>query len=275
MSNMDFFETICETGSLFYDSFVFKLNYMPKTYKFRGGQWSRMVLNSKDLENNEAPDHMMLLGTVATGKTSLMKEYFRQAEKQYPDLICLYIDCHSENTEYKIYSEIHKKLINGSDDLNGWQFSKLKKEIMDHLISHDLILVVGLDDYELIKSNKEINNTLYGLLRAGEKYEGVKLSVIVATSEYENVKLHKKVTSVFQSTKIHFPSYSQSEIFYILKQRCSEGFYDGVIADNVINYVADLTFDKGDLRHGIRLLVRAGRNAEEDNSPKILAKHVY
>lgn len=54
---------------------------------------------------------------------------------------------------------------------------------MNHIISNDLILILGLDDYELIKIDNEVNDTLYDFLRASEKYDGAKLSVIVAISE--------------------------------------------------------------------------------------------
>lgn len=47
MSNMTFLETNCEIGTLFYHSSVFKLKYIPKTCKFRNGQWGKMVLYVK------------------------------------------------------------------------------------------------------------------------------------------------------------------------------------------------------------------------------------
>jgi Cdc6-like AAA superfamily ATPase len=66
---MDFFETICETGSLINEYYVFKLEYTPKTYKFRSGQLNKMVSYSKGLKHGEAPKNMMLVGSCATDKT--------------------------------------------------------------------------------------------------------------------------------------------------------------------------------------------------------------
>lgn len=265
-------ETINDTGSLFDNYYVFKLDYTPKTYKFRKGQLDKMALYSKALNFDEAPNNFMLVGSCATGKTSVMKEYFRQIEQQYPELICLHIDCHRKKTEFKIYSVIYKRLI-GNNTI-GLQIDQLKETVINYITSTNLKLIIGLDDYELIRNRNDLNDIMYGFLRANEKY-GAKISIITATSERKKAKLDNNVITVFNPVEVHFPKYSQTEIFYILKQRCEEGFYDGVINDTVINYIADLTFDRGDLRWGITLLEKAGINAEEDNSNQILIKHVY
>lgn len=274
ISNVEISETINETGSLFDSYYVFNLNYAPKTYQFRSGQFNKMKAHSRGLDFNENPSNMRLIGSCATGKTSVMKEYFKQVEEEYFNVVCIYIDCDSENTQYKIYSEFYKKLINSSTDINGWQFSKIKKEVMNYIIKKDIILIVGLDDYELIDTT-EFNKILYSLLRAGEKHEGAKVSIVMASSDEGEIKLNNNVKTVFKAVEVYFPKYSQIEIFHILKQRAEEGFYPNVISDNVLNYIADQTFNTGDLRKGIDLLRRSGINAEEDNSSQISLKHVY
>jgi cell division control protein 6 len=273
MLNVKTSENINETGSLFDNYYVFRDDYIPKTYHFRSGQLSKMGMHSRGLDFDEEPSIMKLVGSCATGKTSVMKEYFRQAQKAHPKLFCVYIDCDSENTKYKIYSEIYLKLKRKRTKSIGLKFSDLKKEVMDYLIDNDTILLIGLDDYELI-NNKELNDILYSLIRARTTYS-VRLSLVMASSEKKNIKLRNNVKTVFKPVEVYFPQYSQIEMFHILEQRAKEAFYDGVIDDVVINYIADQTFNTGDLRKGIDLLRRSGLNAEDDNSTQILIKHVY
>lgn len=273
-TNIEIFETDSYTNSLFEDSYVFKSRYNPKTFKFRGQQLSKIELHSRDVPKYE-PSNMLLVGSRATGKTSVMREYFKQIQKEHNNVVCVYIDCHVQKTEFKLYSKLYKALKGDNTSVIGFQVSELIETVMNYIVDNDIILIVGLDDYELIRNKNSLNDIMYGLCRAGEKYEGAKVSVIAATSEMKNAKLDNNVRTVFQPVEIYFPKYDENELFYILKQRCEEGFYPNVIDDVVIKYIARMTFDRGDLRDGISLLLKAGRNAEEDNSPKILIKHVY
>ena len=117
MSNVKLFKTNHGLGILFNDCSVFRVDYEPKNiYKFRGQQLSKMSSYSRGLNKNTKPMNFMLVGSCATGKTSVIREYFKQAEENYKNVKTVHIDCHADNTEFKVYSKILKKL-NGGDGI--------------------------------------------------------------------------------------------------------------------------------------------------------------
>jgi cell division control protein 6 len=61
---------------------------------------------------------------------------------------------------------------------------------------------------------------------------------------------------------VYFPVYGQAEIVDILAGRAERGFQDDVVGPAVLDRVAELTAESGDLRVGIDLLRRAGLTAE-------------
>lgn len=271
---LSFLETIRVSGSLFSRKEVFKYNYVPKIINFRGDQLNKMGMHSTDIESGISPDNMMLLGGVATGKTTTMLAYFEYIKEEHNNVKCVYVHCYRDNTLYKVYSRIYKELT-GLNNVNGVKTSDLYDRIMNYIMENDFVLIVGLDDYEFITSSKDLNDLYYGLLRAGEMYSDVEISIITATSDKQNNILKDSVITSFQPVEVHFPNYTHSQIFEILKQRCDEGFYKGVINDKVINLATDYTYEKGDLRYGIKLLLKAGRRAEKDNSCQILERYLF
>jgi cell division control protein 6 len=79
---------------------------------------------------------------------------------------------------------------------------------------------------------------------------------------------------VFRPEEIYFPPYDFTEIVDILGTRVQRGFYEDVVSEDVLNYVATLTAEKGDLRVGIDLLRRAGLNAERRASREVIIEDI-
>jgi cell division control protein 6 len=78
-----------------------------------------------------------------------------------------------------------------------------------------------------------------------------------------------RVASVLRPTEIYFPPYSEEEVHSILKERVLQGFYPGVLSNEMLDLVVEQTMQSGDLRVGIDLLKRAGLQAERDARKKI------
>ena len=87
-------------------------------------------------------------------------------------------------------------------------------------------------------------------------------------------KFSINVGSIFHPDEVYFPPYSREEIRDILISRAKYGFYPGVLTDDAIEKIVDLTYEAGDLRFGIYLLKMAGLEAEKRASRKIEVKDV-
>ncbi|MDR1018627.1 MAG: hypothetical protein LBM02_08010 [Lachnospiraceae bacterium] len=226
----------------------------------------------QSIQNGIAAENMFLNGGVATGKTSTMKLFFQMIEKEFYNVKCIHVNCYRYDTEYKIYAKIYQILL-GRENINGLQLSYMKDKILEYLVENRIVLIVGLDDYEFIHSRKLLNDIFYGFLRSDE-FSKAEISIISASSDRKSPTLRDNVNTTYQPTNVYFPPYTQPQIYNILKQRCDEGFYQGVIGDDLIEKIADYTYDRGDLRYGIKLLMKIGNKAERDNSTEILEEYL-
>ncbi|MDJ0269637.1 MAG: hypothetical protein NXY59_03635 [Aigarchaeota archaeon] len=60
----------------------------------------------------------------------------------------------------------------------------------------------------------------------------------------------------------------------IIRYRANEALYLGVLAEETLEFLADVSAERGDARYAIDLLWRSGKFAEADNSEKITPEHV-
>lgn len=80
--------------------------------------------------------------------------------------------------------------------------------------------------------------------------------------------------SVLQPYEIYFPPYTAEEIRTILEHRVRQGFYLGVLSDEMLDLVIEYTMQSGDLRVGIELIRSAVLNAERDARKEVIPEDI-
>lgn len=272
-SYKDLKSIIEEEGTIFLNRDVFNLDYIPERYPFRDEQLQEMASNSKDLINGKAPKTMLLKGGYATGKTSTLKNFFNMINEGFPNVKCIYIQCQFSNTEHDILGEIFNTIFDykaKTGTNTKFLFDKIVKKLKDE----DLILVLGFDEFDSLKNSHELNNVLYKFLRVNEKFDSVQIGILIVGSSVLALRLEDSVHTIFKRIPINFPNYNREQLYYILKLRCQEGFYPGVISEDILLKVVQETYEEGNLRYGILLLGAAGNNAERENSKEIQMRHL-
>ncbi|MFH7860332.1 MAG: hypothetical protein QXR03_04990, partial [Candidatus Aenigmatarchaeota archaeon] len=73
---------------------------------------------------------------------------------------------------------------------------------------------------------------------------------------------------------IHLKEYSEEQLYGIIKYRAEEAFYENAISEETIEFIAEISSERGDARYAIELLWRAGKFAEAENSEKVMPEHV-
>jgi cell division control protein 6 len=170
-----------------------------------------------------------------------------------------------DSTRYAVFSRIFRALFDYEPPASGISFKKLFGQIAEKLTEEETVLVVALDDVNYLFYENEASETLYSLLRAHEAHPGTKIGVILVSSDLDLDLidgLDSRVQSVFRPEEAYFPVYDVPEIADILSHRIEVGFRPDVVPTTVLDHVAELTAETGDLRVGIDLLRRAGLNAE-------------
>ncbi|THE66400.1 ORC1-type DNA replication protein [Salinadaptatus halalkaliphilus] len=251
--------------SVFRDEHVFEIDYLPETFKHRKGQMESLTYALRPAVRGSRPLNVMVRGPPGTGKTTAIQKLFDEVGAQTADVRTLRVNCQVNATRYSVFSRLFEGTFDYEPPSSGISFKKLFGQIADKLVEDDRVLVVALDDVNYLFYENEASDTLYSLLRAHEEYPGAKIGVIVVSSDPALdviEELDSRVQSVFRPEDVYFPVYDSPEIVDILEERVKRGFHEGVIGREILDYVATLTAETGDLRVGIDLLHRAGLNAE-------------
>ena len=253
--------------SLFRDPEVFEIDYVPDQFEFRDTQMRELAFQIRPGLRGGRPLNTICKGLPGTGKTTSVRKLFSEIEDTTKKLLPVHINCQIDNTKFAILSQIYRKLSGHLPPASGTSFKQVFDAVARMLIKDEIVLLVALDDANYLLYEGEINRVLYTLLRSHETYEGTRIGVIVIISDMDvdiSRAVDARVSSVFRPTELYFPPYGQAEVHEILKARVLQGFFPGVLSDELLDLVVLQTLKAGDLRVGIDILKRAALNAERD-----------
>ncbi len=251
--------------SVFKNEHVFEIDHVPETFEHRESQTRTLSYAIRPAVRGSRPLNVLVRGPPGTGKTTAVQKLFGEVGAQTRDVRTIRVNCQVNATRYSVFSRLFEGTFDYEPPSSGISFKKLFGQIAEKLVEDDRVLVVALDDVNYLFYENEASDTLYSLLRAHEEYPGARIGVIVISSDptLEVIEeLDTRVQSVFRPEDVYFPVYDHPEIVDILGERTKRGFHDGVVSRAVLDRVAELTAESGDLRVGIDLLRRAGLNAE-------------
>ncbi|MEF8772921.1 ORC1-type DNA replication protein [Halodesulfurarchaeum sp.] len=257
--------------SIFRDEHVFEIDYVPEVFEHRDTQLETLTHALRPATRGSRPLNVMATGPPGTGKTTAIQKVFSELDSQ-PGVRAVRVNCQVDSTRYAVFSRIFRALFEYEPPASGISFKKLFGQIAEKLTEEETVLVVALDDVNYLFYENEASETLYSLLRAHEAHPGTKIGVILVSSDLDLdliEGLDSRVQSVFRPEEAYFPVYDTTEIVDILRHRIEIGFRPDVVLPEVLDKVAELTAQTGDLRVGIDLLRRAGLNAERRASKNI------
>lgn len=261
--------------TIFRNLHAFDPDYIPENFRYRDSQMEALAVCIRPALMNGRPINAVVLGACATGKTTAIKKLFEMVEASSEKVVCCYINCQLHTTRFGIFSQIYHRVFGYYPPETGVPFSRIYHDIMHKLGAGEKALIVALDDVNHLFYNKNANRIFYDILRAYEVFDNVRTGIFAVLSDIEfRYALDKNVDSVFIPQEIVFPPYSYDEIYDILMDRTRIGFYDGVISNEIVEEIAALAFETGDLRHGINLLRVCGNLAEAEASPRIKEEHL-
>jgi cell division control protein 6 len=250
--------------SVFRDEHVFEIDYVPETFRHRESQVKTLQYALRPAVRGSRPLNVMVRGPPGTGKTTAVQKLFGELDTQ-TGVRAVRVNCQVDSTRYAVFSRLFEEIFEYEPPSSGVSFKKLFEQVAERLVAEEEVLTVALDDVNYLVYENEASDTLYSLLRAHEAHPGAKVGVVVVSSDLDLdviEALDGRVQSVFRPEEAYFPVYDEREIADILGDRVDRGFRDGVVDTQVLDRVAELTAETGDLRVGIDLLRRAGLNAE-------------
>jgi len=261
--------------TIFKDREVLEFDHLPEHFAHRESQMESLKFCVRPAFQGGRPVNVLCLGPPGTGKTTAVVKLFSEIEAHSSKVVPVHVNCQMDHTRHAIFLRIYSKVLGHSPPTSGVSFKRVLERIARTMTKENRVLVVALDDVNYLFPEKEVDRVLYTLLRAHETFPGFRAGVIGILSEPAlSYIFDPRVGSVFQAEEVSFPLYSIEEIKDILERRAQMGFYPGVVSEEIIEKVSDLTERAGDLRVGIDLLKRAGMEAERRASRTISEEDV-
>jgi len=255
--------------TLFKNPEVFEFDYLPDVLLHRDSQLQSMRFAILPALRGLSPLNSILIGPPATGKTSAVKFIFRELEDT--DILKAYVNCNVDHTRHLILSRIFKEIFGFKPPLSGVSFAQLFEKVMKRIKEMGKPLIVALDDINALLEDRELDDTVNSLLRAGEVFEGLKIGIILVASEVDFRRMmSSRTSSILQAQEIVFPPYTRDEIRGILKRRVELGLYSGVMSDEILEKIVEETEKAGDLRLGIGMIKFSALHAERNARRKII-----
>ncbi|MEM2104804.1 MAG: AAA family ATPase [Candidatus Bathyarchaeia archaeon] len=213
--------------------------------------------------------NLFIYGKPGTGKTVcaqyLLKEIQRHADDKGLAISTVYVNAGKTRTPYYTMVEIVEGLGLRVPEA-GWQMFRLKQAFENMLAAK--AVVIAIDEVDII-FRKEKEPLVYYLNRQP------KTTLILISNKIEDAaRIPERALSTLQPKLVSLNPYTPKEAKEILKDRASHAFQPDALPDKLLEKVAKLTAEAGDIRLGLSTLLSAGIRAERAGRTKITIEDI-
>jgi cell division control protein 6 len=247
--------------SLFLDTMPLDVDFVPGIIKHREQEQQYIATCITPLLQKRSGKNLFITGSPGIGKTVAVKHVLDELKKETEEIKTLYVNCWKKETAHKIALELCDQL--------DYKFTH-NKDTTDLLRDLARLLnkraaVIVLDEADKIEGDE----LFYTLME-----DVYKKSLIFITNEADwGARLDNRVRSRLMLDLLEFRKYSAEEVHQILEDRVKFAFAPGVVDEEALSFIAQKTFEAGDLRVGLFLLKEAGEVAEAKSSRKVMLEH--
>ncbi|RJS93408.1 hypothetical protein CW705_01655 [Candidatus Bathyarchaeota archaeon] len=276
------------SGLIFKDRNKLSPHYIPKRLPYREEQirilrsiYEPMIRDIK----NAYPRFTQIIGPTGTGKTCTAIKFGRQimeyAEKEGVNLRYIYVNCKVDGTtRYVLFRNLVRKLT-PKISTRSLSPEEMIQQFVEYLKAENLFALITFDEIDYFIQTNPKEHVIYDLTRTTEMSPGETSPIIGEIFIAKSLEWHKRLDPGEKSTLglgiIEFSRYTAPQIREILSDRVEEAFHPGVIDEDTLNLVSDITANppiNGDIRVGLDLLYYSGNLAENQGFNKVLPDHV-
>ncbi len=248
--------------TLFKNDLVLDYDYLPHILKFRENQQAHIATVIKPLFQKRMGGNLLITGRPGIGKTAACRHVLRDMEQYNDKITGVYVNCWKHDTAYKVLVEICNQIG------YKWVMNKKTSELMQEIASilNKKAAVIILDEVDKLKEEQVIYHLVEDLFK--------KCIIMISNTKDFLAFLDERTRSRLLPEILTFEPYSYKETEEILLERSKAAFHEGVLRREMLEKLAEKTFDAEDLRCGLFLLKEAGNAAENRSSRKVEEKDI-
>ncbi len=259
-----------EKHGVFKSQEVLSPEYLPDFLPHRENQIKQLADNLKLAAKSRIVQNTFLFGPPGLGKTHVVKFVFRELEKFSERVKTIYINCWDYKTSSSILSKITHEL-GFFVPRRGLGKDEILERVLEACKKTKKTLIICLDEVDQLVFKDQ--SVLYDLLRINQYVENPVCLVFISNNPGVFVNLEPRIRSSLSFDEIEFKSYSLLEMKDILEERVKKAFFS--VEKGVVLLVANHAVKKGgDVRVGLKCLLKAGLLAEKEGLDKLKVKHV-
>ena len=267
---------------MFRNENVLDIEYVPERLPHREQQLNELmaVLGPVVEKPGEMARRVLVTGDIGTGKTVTTKKFGQlieaEALRRGMRLYYVHVNCQKLRGSFFHVLLAAMRRLKPRFPGRGFATHELLSALMSELDEQDAYMIITLDDAEAL-IDKCGSAPFYDLSRAHDERMGgpMRLSLICVVRDPARLEaLDEATRSTLLEYAIHMPRYTKEQLFDILADRARLAFFEGVVRDDILEFVAEIAAPRGDARFAIQLLWRAGKLAEAEGRREIMAEHV-
>lgn len=259
--------------------------HVPDKLPHREDELKQLALLFKHLVSSPGSisQRVLIVGAVGTGKTVLARVFGRDfthyVVSRGVNVKYVHINCHRNRTLYNVVVDIAKQL-DVPVPSRGLSYKEIYDIVLNHLEENDLYTIIALDEFHYFASIAG-NDAVYFIVRT---YDDVETSI--RRLNFIFISLHTSMLSYLDPTTesyllrhmIRLNPYTFDQLYGILKYRSEQAFYENVVNDEVLRFIASYEGSDrgggGNARNALEILMRAGDLAERQGSSRVELEHV-
>ena len=234
---------------------------------------------------------VQIFGPIGSGKSCTAYRFemdFKKAcENRNIPLRVVHINCKvGVGSKYVLYQTVLQNL---NPDLvtRGFSENETLRQILNFLQNSGEFLFLILDDVDyLVRKSKEKEGEeggiIFDLTRLNEiflgEYQKVVGVIFIARDASFKKLLDPSEKSTLGNVVIRLSSYSSEQLCDILEERVDKAFRLGTVEDNIVEFAAELsagkTYNPGDCRFALDILLTAGLIADSEDAEEVSMKHL-
>jgi len=259
---------------LFKDERFLYPEFVPERLPFRDPEVDSLVFSLQPALKGKKPQNVFVCGKSGTGKTATVKFVLNELQQYSDRAKGLYINCFQLNTRHSVLTQI-ANFLGEPTPRRGIATDEAYSKVIDALKHASFVPVVVLDEADQLLHDKEASKLFYDLIRVVEYGKGRFGLIFISNLSDFVALLDARVKSSLAEQTISFEPYSPTQLKEILDQRSQYAFHQGALGKETINVAAAHAAKLGgDARIAIECLLRAGREAEKQNSSQVSVKHL-